>query len=85
MCRCSDVSRKELGKGQAFIYEPGLYESMTQQVSMVNDLRRTVENHLLDFYIQGKYDLNGELKGARYCAGGYRGCTAWFHQPYSSP
>ena len=66
MVQCADAAMyraKELGKGQAFIYESGLYESMTQQVSMVNDLRRTVENHLLDFYIQGKYDLNGELKG----------------------
>ena len=66
LVQCADAAMyraKELGKGQAFIYESGLYESMTQQVSMVNDLRRTVENHLLDFYIQGKYDLNGELKG----------------------
>ena len=66
MVQCADAAMyraKELGKGQAFIYESGLYESMTQQVSMVNDLRRTVENHLLDFYIQGKYDLHGELKG----------------------
>ena len=66
LVQCADAAMyraKELGKGQAFIYEPGLYESMTQQVSMVNDLRRTVENHLLDFYIQGKYDLHGELKG----------------------
>ncbi|MDY6975976.1 MAG: EAL domain-containing protein [Pseudomonadota bacterium] len=66
LVQCADAAMyqaKELGKGQAFVYEPGLYESMTQQVSMVNDLRRTVENHLLDFYIQGKYDLNGELKG----------------------
>lgn len=64
--QCADAAMyraKELGKGQTYLYEPGLYESMTQQVSMVNDLRRTVENHLLDFYIQGKYDLNGELKG----------------------
>jgi len=66
LVQCADAAMyraKELGKGQAFIYESGLYESMTQQVSMVNDLRRTVENHLLDFYIQGKYDLHGELKG----------------------
>lgn len=66
LIQCADAAMyraKELGKGQAFIYEAGLYESMTRQVSMVNDLRRTVENHLLDFYIQGKYDLRGELKG----------------------
>ena len=66
LVQCADAAMyraKELGKGQAFIYESGLYESMTQQVSMVNDLRRTIENHLLDFYIQGKYDLHGELKG----------------------
>jgi len=66
LVQCADAAMyraKELGKGQVFVYEPGLYESMTQQVSMVNDLRRTVENYLLDFYIQGKYDLHGELRG----------------------
>ena len=66
LIQCADAAMyraKELGKGRAFIYEMGLYESMTRQVSMVNDLRRTVENHLLDFYIQGKYDLRGQLKG----------------------
>ena len=66
LIQCADAAMyqaKELGKGQAFVYEPGLYESMTQQISMANDLRRAVENHLLDFYIQGKYASNGELKG----------------------
>jgi len=66
LIQCADAAMyraKELGKGQVFIYEDGLYESMAQQVSMANDLRRTIENHLLDFYIQGKYDLNGRLKG----------------------
>ncbi|MBT3135739.1 EAL domain-containing protein [Alteromonas sp. ALT199] len=66
LVQCADAAMyraKELGKGQTFVYQPGLYESMTQQVSMLNDLRKAVENHLLDFYIQGKYDLNGELKG----------------------
>lgn len=66
LIQCADAAMyraKELGKGQAFVYEPGLYESMTQQISMVNDLRRAVENHLLDFYIQGKYTVNGCLKG----------------------
>ena len=66
LVQCADAAMyraKELGKGQTFVYQPGLYESMTQQVSMVNDLRKAVENYLLDFYIQGKYDLNGELKG----------------------
>ncbi|GFD90584.1 hypothetical protein KUL152_28100 [Tenacibaculum sp. KUL152] len=66
LIQCADAAMyqaKELGKGQAFVYEPGLYESMTQQISMANDLRRAVENHLLDFYIQGKYAPNGELKG----------------------
>lgn len=66
LIQCADAAMyraKELGKGQVFIYEDGLYESMAQQVSMANDLRRTIENHLLDFYIQGKYDLNGCLKG----------------------
>ncbi|NDW16374.1 EAL domain-containing protein [Alteromonas genovensis] len=66
LIQCADAAMyraKELGKGQVFVYEPGLYESMTQQVSMVNDLRKAVENHLLDFYIQGKYDLHGNLKG----------------------
>jgi diguanylate cyclase (GGDEF)-like protein len=66
LIQCADAAMyraKELGKGQAFVYEAGLYESMTQQISMVNDLRRAVENHLLDFYIQGKYTVNGDLKG----------------------
>lgn len=66
LVQCADAAMyraKELGKGQTFVYQPGLYESMTQQVSMLNDLRKAVENHLLDFYIQGKYDLNGVLKG----------------------
>jgi diguanylate cyclase (GGDEF)-like protein len=66
LIQCADAAMyraKELGKGQVFIYEPGLDESMTQQVSMVNALRKAVENHLLDFYIQGKYDLHGNLKG----------------------
>lgn len=66
LIQCADAAMyraKELGKGQVFIYEEGLYESMAQQVSMANDLRRTIEKHLLDFYIQGKYDLHGQLKG----------------------
>ena len=66
LIQCADAAMyraKELGKGQVFIYEDGLYESMAEQVSMANDLRRTIEKHLLDFYIQGKYDLNGRLKG----------------------
>ncbi|MDO6567820.1 EAL domain-containing protein [Alteromonas sp. 1_MG-2023] len=54
---------KTLGKGQVYVYEEGLYESMTQQVSMVNDLRKAIQNNLLDFYVQGKYDLQGNLKG----------------------
>ena len=54
---------KKLGKGQVNVYVEGLYEKMSQQVSMVNDLRKAVENNLLDFYIQGKYDLQGNLKG----------------------
>ena len=64
--QCADAAMYQatkLGKGQVFIYKEGLYESMTQQVSMVNDLRRATENHLLDYYVQGKYDLNGKLKG----------------------
>lgn len=66
LIQCADAAMyqaKKLGKGQVFKYEEGLYESMTQQVSMVNDLRRATENHLLDYYVQGKYDLNGKLKG----------------------
>ena len=66
LIQCADAAMyqaKKLGKGQVFIYKEGLYESMTQQVSMVNDLRRATENHLLDYYVQGKYDLNGKLKG----------------------
>ena len=54
---------KTLGKGRVFVYEHGLYESMAKQVTLVNSLKRAVENHLLDFYIQGKYDNTGQLKG----------------------
>jgi len=64
--QCADAAMyqaKKLGKGQVFVYVEGLYESVTEQVTMINDLRRSVQNHLLDFYIQGKYDLQGNLKG----------------------
>ena len=54
---------KTLGKGRVFVYEHGLYESMAKQVTLVNSLKRAVENHLLDFYIQGKYDNTGQLRG----------------------
>lgn len=54
---------KTQGKGCVFVYEDGLYESMAKQVTLVNSLQRAVENHLLDFYIQGKYDNTGQLKG----------------------
>ncbi|KXJ58595.1 MAG: histidine kinase [Alteromonas sp. Nap_26] len=66
LIQCADASMyraKELGKGQVYVYEAGLYESMSQQITMVNDLRKTIQNHLLDFYIQGKYSLDGTLKG----------------------
>jgi len=64
--QCADAAMyhaKKLGKGQVNVYEDGLYERMSQQVSMVNDLRKAIENNLLDYYIQGKYDLQGNLKG----------------------
>ena len=64
--QCADAAMyhaKKLGKGQVNVYEEGLYERMSQQVSMVNDLRKAIENNLLDYYIQGKYDLQGNLKG----------------------
>ena len=66
LIQCADASMyraKELGKGRVYVYEAGLYESMSKQITMVNDLRKAVENHLLDFYIQGKYSLDGTLKG----------------------
>lgn len=66
LVQCADAAMyqaKKLGKGQVYLYQDGLYESMTKQVTMVNDLCRAVENRLLDFYVQGKYDLNGKLKG----------------------
>lgn len=87
LIQCADAAMyqaKKLGKGQVFIYKEGLYESMTQQVSMVNDLRRATENHLLDYYVQGKYDLNGKLKGGKYYAGGYLGFMALFRPRYLS-
>nr|WP_247670507.1 EAL domain-containing protein [Alteromonas sp. MMG017] len=64
--QCADAAMyhaKKLGKGQVNVYEEGLHERMSQQVSMVNDLRKAIENNLLDYYIQGKYDLQGTLKG----------------------
>lgn len=54
---------KMSGKGQVFIYQQGLIESMKERVSMLSDLRRAVSHRTLDFYIQGKYDLNGQLHG----------------------
>ena len=54
---------KTSGKGHVYIYQHGLLESMQEQVSMVSDLTRAVNNQSLDFYIQGKYDLYGHLKG----------------------
>ena len=54
---------KNSGKGQVYIYREGLHESIKQQVSMLNELKRAVEHELLDFYIQGKYDTRGKLRG----------------------
>ncbi|MEW9797354.1 putative bifunctional diguanylate cyclase/phosphodiesterase [Alteromonas sp. CYL-A6] len=54
---------KVSGKGRVQVYERGLYEKMAEKVSMANELRRAIEGQMLDFYIQGKYDLNGQLRG----------------------
>ena len=50
------------GKGRVSVYQQGLWESMKAQVSMLSDLRKTIEQDSLDFYIQGKYDVEGVLK-----------------------
>ncbi|WP_354667822.1 EAL domain-containing protein [Alteromonas sp. C1M14] len=50
------------GKGCVNIYEQGLWESMKAQVSLLADLRKTIEHDQLDFFIQGKYDIHGTLK-----------------------
>lgn len=55
---------KTNGKRQVFIYQPGLTESMKERVSMVSELRRAITNRSLDFYLQGKYTVNGKLKSA---------------------
>ena len=54
---------KTSGKGCVYEYQHGLVESMKAQVSLLADLRRAIDHHNLSFYIQGKYDLNGYLKG----------------------
>lgn len=54
---------KTTGKGRVNTYQEGLLESIKERVSLLSDLRRAVNHHALDFYIQGKYDGSGVLKG----------------------
>ena len=54
---------KTTGKGRVNTYQEGLLESIKERVSLLSDLRRAVNHHALDFYIQGKYDGTGVLKG----------------------
>lgn len=55
---------KLLGKGRVFLYEAGLLESMQQQVTMLSELRRAVNDRALEFYLQGKYNAHSNLCGA---------------------
>ncbi|MFC3201999.1 putative bifunctional diguanylate cyclase/phosphodiesterase [Alteromonas oceani] len=52
------------GKGRVFEYHDGLTESVKEQVTMLSDLRRTIRNRGLEFYLQGKYNVAGSLIGA---------------------
>ena len=54
---------KTTGKARVNTYQEGLVESIKERVSMLSDLRRAVNHHSLDFYVQGKYDSHGLLKG----------------------
>ena len=55
---------KTSGKGRVFEYHDGLTEHVKEQVSMLSDLRRTIRNRGLEFYLQGKYNVAGSLIGA---------------------
>lgn len=54
---------KGRGKGQVNVYEEGLWESVKAKVSLLSDLRKAITQGALEFYVQGKYDLHGVLKG----------------------
>ena len=55
---------KTSGKGRVFEYHDGLAEHVKEQVSMLSDLRRTIRNRGLEFYLQGKFNVAGSLIGA---------------------
>lgn len=55
---------KTSGKGRIFEYHEGLAEHVKEQVSLLSDLRRTIRNRGLEFYLQGKYNVAGSLIGA---------------------
>ncbi len=55
---------KTSGKGRVFEYHEGLAEHVKEQVSLLSDLRRTIRNRGLEFYLQGKYNVAGSLIGA---------------------
>ncbi|MCW8090955.1 bifunctional diguanylate cyclase/phosphodiesterase [Alteromonas ponticola] len=54
---------KTTGKGRVYLYQHGLLESMKERVSMVADLRRSINHGGLDFYVQGKFSVDGILRG----------------------
>ncbi len=54
---------KTTGKGKVYVYQQGLLESMKERVSMLSDLRRSINHGGLDFYVQGKYSVDGLLRG----------------------
>lgn len=55
---------KTNGKGRVVQYHEGLAEHVKEQVSLLSDMRRTIRNRGLEFYLQGKYNLAGSLTGA---------------------
>lgn len=55
---------KTNGKGRVVQYHEGLAEHVKEQVSLLSDLRRTIRNRGLEFYLQGKYNVAGSLTGA---------------------
>nr|WP_246261263.1 GGDEF and EAL domain-containing protein [Alteromonas ponticola] len=54
---------KTTGKGKVYIYQQGLLESMKERVSMLADLRRAIDHGGLEFHIQGRYNLDGIVRG----------------------
>ncbi|GGF61522.1 putative bifunctional diguanylate cyclase/phosphodiesterase [Alteromonas lipolytica] len=54
---------KTSGKGKVYQYHEGLTEHVKEQVSLLSDLRRAIRNRMLEFHVQGKYNVAGRLVG----------------------